>query len=107
MRVFTGPPPENEQVTTWWHGNIAASTWSSRNVSSVTENGQADITITFQRVYQATPAAIMSAGTATNLQGFFDTTSGITTSSVRLGSVNSSATATVARKSGLIVTGLI
>ena len=103
MRLF-GPPPQNEQITTWWQGNIAAATWASRNVSSVSENAQADITITFQRVYRATPAVIISVGLATNDNGYL---TALTSSSVRILAANSSGTSTPSRNSGVIVTGLV
>lgn len=91
-------------MTTFWHGNVAAATWTARNVSSVTENGVADVSITFREAYQATPAAVIGAGNATNLQGGFNA---ITAASVRVVTVNSSGTASVGRKTSMICTGLI
>lgn len=73
-------------------------------MSSVTENGVADVTITFREVYQATPAAVVGAGVATNLNGLINA---ISASSIRVLTVNSSNAATVGRKSSVICAGLI
>ena len=105
LGIFSHPTlPRNERVTTWWQGNIAASTWSSRNVSSVTESGSADITITFLIPYVATPAALVTAATngVTTLQGSF---SSITATSIRAVSRNSANAAAVGRSSSVICVG--
>ena len=101
-RVVLPPAPRSERVTTWWQGNVAAATWTSRNVSSVTEAGSADITITFQEPYQATPAVIIGAGTGTNLTYY---RTAISASSVRFRTANSSNAATAARNSSIICVG--
>ncbi len=96
------PEPRSQTMTTFWHGNVAAATWTHRNIASVTENGVADVTLTFQQAYQATPCAIVSGGETTNLQGGF---SAMTASSIRVITMNSSGTATVGRKSSVICVG--
>ena len=102
MRRFN-PPPVSERFTTFWHGNVAGTTWAHRNISSVTENGLADVTLTFQQAYVATPSVILGAGeSASTLQG---AVSAISASSVRVITRNGSNTAVVARKTGVIVTG--
>ena len=103
-RLAEQPEPRSQVVTTWWQGNVAAATWASRNVASVTENGAADITITFREAYQATPAVVLGAGTATNLTYF---RTAISASSVRFVTQNNSGSGTVARNSSMICTGNI
>ena len=98
------PEPPNQVATTLWHGNIAAATWTQRNVSSVTESGDADITVTFQTPYIATPCAVMGGGTAVDLQGGVTS---ITASSVRMITKNSGNAAAVGRKSSLLCVGLM
>lgn len=96
------PVPFSERITTFCHFNNAATIWSSRNVASVTENGVADTTITFRTAYQATPAAILGAGEATNL---YPQISDLTTASIRVLTKNSSSTATVGRKTSVALVG--
>ena len=62
-----------------------------------------DTTLTFIQAYQATPAAILSGGEATNLQVSI---AAITAGSIRIVTRNSSNTATAARKCGVLITGI-
>ena len=103
-RVLHSPVPRSEQVTTWWHGLAAAATWSSRNVASVTENANADVTLTFQEAYQATPAVIIGAGESTDGTPF---RTAITASSVRFVVRNTGAGAVAHGKCSVICVGEI
>ena len=102
MQRFINPPSLWERFTTMWHGNVAAATWTHRNIASVTENGSADITLTFIQAYAATPAAVMCGGDLASAQCSPTT---IAAGSLRLVVRNISNAAVAGRKTGVAIVG--